>query len=513
MLITCNQKKNEFINTWISEEYCPNWGIWEAIREILQNQLDGITEKIGKKNILIEGKKTKNNEESTDYTFFNNSNGEIVGEIKYNEEQKTLIIWNNGKLEKGNLLLGGFKDTNNDEIIGRFGEGMKLSALALCRADKQGTRRRINIFTNDECWKFKIKPDEKFPLNGKPRNCLFWRADALEGELLNKYKDKITVEIDNIEKNIWLEQIDKILWLTTKNVGRKLEAFDNNNNKFGEIFFNEEFMHKIYVKDIFIYDTIKDGTDTYFGFNINCELNRDRNCVPNLNKRNEQTSKILGYILNNFETIKNNIDDYDINYKDKILDLPGIIYNIVLHYNCSSCMGNFLSQYSYELLWKEWDKNNKGLQPVHDVTNFVIFKEKNRIPDDFYHWSNKLSHTQYCYLVNSKNYKSIQTKFNELFQSSKCKEEIPNNIQAIINEITEKINKIKTDFTNNKIKFKNFNGLDKFNYYDNNIDTIYFSDSIFNTKDLNSTRKWMLARILEIYGYNIYILVDKLNMI
>jgi len=89
MLITCNQKKNEFINTWISEEYCPNWGIWEALREILQNQLDGITEKIGKKNILIEGKKTKNNEESTDYTFFNNSNGEIVGEIKYNEEQKT----------------------------------------------------------------------------------------------------------------------------------------------------------------------------------------------------------------------------------------------------------------------------------------------------------------------------------------------------------------------------------------------------------------------------------------
>ena len=186
MLITCNQKKNEFINTWISEEYCPNWGIWEAIREILQNQLDRITEKIGKKNILIEGKKTKNNEESTDYTFFNNSNGEIVGEIKYNEEQKTLIIWNNGKLEKGNLLLGGFKDTNNDEIIGRFGEGMKLSALALCRADKQGIRRRINILINDECWKFQIKPDEKFPLNGKPRNCLFWRADALEGELLNK---------------------------------------------------------------------------------------------------------------------------------------------------------------------------------------------------------------------------------------------------------------------------------------------------------------------------------------
>ena len=89
-------------------------------------------------------------------------------------------------MEKGNLLLGGFKDTNNDEIIGRFGEGMKLSVLALCRAEKQGTRRRINIFTNDECWKFQIKPDEKFPLNGKPRNCLFWRADALEGELLNK---------------------------------------------------------------------------------------------------------------------------------------------------------------------------------------------------------------------------------------------------------------------------------------------------------------------------------------
>ena len=44
-----DNKEENWINTWISMNYCRNWKIWEGIREILQNQLDGIIMKIGKK--------------------------------------------------------------------------------------------------------------------------------------------------------------------------------------------------------------------------------------------------------------------------------------------------------------------------------------------------------------------------------------------------------------------------------------------------------------------------------
>ena len=64
------------------------------------------------------------------FNFIHKDTGEIFGKIEYNEVNQTLIIWNNGKLETGDLLLGGIKDTlNNEEIIGRFGEGKKLASF------------------------------------------------------------------------------------------------------------------------------------------------------------------------------------------------------------------------------------------------------------------------------------------------------------------------------------------------------------------------------------------------
>ena len=58
---------------------------------------------------------------------------------------------------------------------------------------------------------------------------------------------------------------------------------------------------------------------------MNCDLNRDRNCVPNLNERNHQTSKILGSILDNY-----NVDNFtmakSVNYKNEYKEIPAIIF-------------------------------------------------------------------------------------------------------------------------------------------------------------------------------------------
>ena len=67
-------------------------------------------------------------------------------------------------METGDLLLGGLKDDlNNEEIIGRFGEGMKLAALAFVRKNK-----RFSIITDGKLWSFIQKNDNNFIKNGQP---------------------------------------------------------------------------------------------------------------------------------------------------------------------------------------------------------------------------------------------------------------------------------------------------------------------------------------------------------
>ena len=274
LFITNSQ--GEWINTWISLNYCRNWGIWEGIREILQNQLDGIIMSIGKINIKVIPYGDKYNNTKYQFDFIHKETKEPFGKIEYNEVNNILRIWNKGSLETGDLLLGGIKDTlNNEEIIGRFGEGMKLAALSFVREGKF-----ISIITSGKCWSFTQKLDDKFIKNGQPQNCLHWKADDFS---LEEYKDKVTVEITGITLDEWTEQIDKFLWLTQKNVGQ-IDAFDNNGNIIGQLLINKFFKNKIYVKDIFIQETEENNgaISCYFGYNTDLQLDRDRNAVKNL---------------------------------------------------------------------------------------------------------------------------------------------------------------------------------------------------------------------------------------
>ena len=157
LFYTKNQE--DYINTWISMNYCKSWGIWEGIRELLQNQMDGVTSIIGKSNIHVEPYPPARNGVNYQFGFFHKDNidkRDPFGEILYNEVNNTLTIWNKGKLETGDLLLGGTKD-----------EGMKLAALAFVRKNK-----RFSIITNGKIWTFILKTDDNFIKNGQPKLCL-----------------------------------------------------------------------------------------------------------------------------------------------------------------------------------------------------------------------------------------------------------------------------------------------------------------------------------------------------
>ena len=142
-----NSKENripnsEEINMWISEKYCKNWGLREAIREFIQNQYDGVIDKVKTKNnleVLKIGRKCSINgrEKYLDYDLVTKEDNKKFGEIRYDKNKNILNISNEGELSLADFLLGGSKEEqNNSDLIGVFGEGMKLAILALCRLKK-----------------------------------------------------------------------------------------------------------------------------------------------------------------------------------------------------------------------------------------------------------------------------------------------------------------------------------------------------------------------------------------
>ena len=133
---------------WISENYCKDWGLKEGIREFLQNQYDGIiTEIKSKENLNIE--KTGFN-----FTFSDvYDKSKIYGEIEYDKINKILSISNVGELCLADFLLGGIKEEQtNLDLIGHFGEGMKLAILAFCRLNKN-----VTIMSSNKKYTFFLK--------------------------------------------------------------------------------------------------------------------------------------------------------------------------------------------------------------------------------------------------------------------------------------------------------------------------------------------------------------------
>ena len=490
LFITNSQ--GEWINTWISLNYCRNWGIWEGIREILQNQLDGIIMSIGKINIKVIAYGDKYNNTKYQFDFIHKETKEPFGKIEYNEVNNILRIWNKGSLETGDLLLGGIKDTlNNEEIIGRFGEGMKLAALSFVREGKF-----ISIITSGKCWSFTQKLDDKFIKNGQPQNCLHWKADDFS---LEEYKDKVTVEITGITLDEWTEQIDKFLWLTQKNVGQ-IDAFDNNGNIIGQLLINKFFKNKIYVKDIFIQETEENNgaTSCYFGYNTDLQLDRDRNAVKNLVERNKKFSHILGDIMNR----RNSIEVLEkLTAEERIYFQKNYVKEIIflLEHGFYTCyyINSFLTTESRNGIWNQKVEENplerKGKNIIYDLGSFLSWIKEKKLPLSFYPYF-LVGGWLWGVMTGSSYYKSYDKLYNELIASSKIVEQ-PQNLNNTINEIIEIIKKEKPNFGINNIKFKSFNfqndDINSIGIVHFAQDVIYFSDQLANT-NLDRIKKFLM---------------------
>jgi len=112
----------------LSRNYVSHWGLWEAVREILQNAYD---QEVQDSNCTVE--------------------------FKYDEVEHSLSVSTSGsRLSKSSLVFGNTNKTD-ERMIGKFGEGYKLALLVLTRLE-----HTVKIINQDEIWLVAFEHDHDF---------------------------------------------------------------------------------------------------------------------------------------------------------------------------------------------------------------------------------------------------------------------------------------------------------------------------------------------------------------
>jgi len=208
----------------INVEYLPNWHAWEGIRELVQNGIDAETE-------------------------FN-------APLKVTHHNGTLRIENEGAtLSREALLFGTTSKAGRGDMIGKFGEGLKLGVLALVRSGRQ-----VKIRTGDEVWRAYIARSERYD------------ADVLHFEIKggNENKRRVRVEISDVSEADWAGLKDRFLFLARV---KKDESVDTDR---GDLLLGERFKGQVFVRGIYV------QTDNRLaaGYNFQrAEVDRDRKMI------------------------------------------------------------------------------------------------------------------------------------------------------------------------------------------------------------------------------------------
>jgi hypothetical protein len=217
-------------NLNLASSYCQHWGLWEAIREILQNGEDQFT--------------------------LNNDN-EIS--VVYDEKNQKLLISNKESiLERKTLLLGCTSKDDNDNLIGKFGEGYKIALLILTKLNKKIV---IKNFMKNEKWTPELKKDPKYE-NEKVLKGSFFMAKVL----VESNRD-ITLEDFN---NYYVKKIDNAIKDNHKFVVNDSEGLNE---------YVQMYLYKKKVSNIIIFHTGNNADimigicDTFGGFKDEKELN------------------------------------------------------------------------------------------------------------------------------------------------------------------------------------------------------------------------------------------------
>lgn len=195
----------------IKKTYRPSWGAKEGLRELVQNGKDAETE--------------------------------FKAPFSVSRYKTTLRLENEGvSLAHEALLLGHTTKAERKDLIGQWGEGLKIGVLALVRAGK-----KVKIRCGDEVWIPSIRKAKGFD------------AEVLVFDIQKRVKqDRVRVEVNPISKEEWEELIENTLFLQELGEDEVVKG-----GYHGELLLGERFKGRTFVKGLYV------GTDPELNYGYN----------------------------------------------------------------------------------------------------------------------------------------------------------------------------------------------------------------------------------------------------
>lgn len=135
------------ISLSLTEDYAPQWGVWEGVRELVQNWHDG----------CLHGGAPVQWVRDDANTFHALRSGDVVGSLTFSPAEEQLVLVNRDVGLARRVLLLGSSHKADSAAIGQFGEGMKVGTLALLREGRQ-----VDMCTRDEHWHWCRRVDAAF---------------------------------------------------------------------------------------------------------------------------------------------------------------------------------------------------------------------------------------------------------------------------------------------------------------------------------------------------------------
>lgn len=204
-----------------------SWGAYQGVRELVQNARDAEVEFNAKMTI----------------THYDKGDGQL----RINNDGVTL--------GKEALLMGHTSKATRQDLIGKWGEGLKVGILALLRDNYT-----LKIRTGDEVWVPVIEHSEKF------------NADVLVFQVTtgHKYQNRVRIEISPFSREDWQEWRTKFLFLDKEDSNEKITCYQ------GSLLLNPAHKGMVFVKGI----AAEQIQDLAYGYDLTCvELDRDRRMV------------------------------------------------------------------------------------------------------------------------------------------------------------------------------------------------------------------------------------------
>ena len=133
----------------LHSNYASHWTVKNAVREFVQNWYDQVTMH-GTVKPIIEF-------DAMSYKATHPKDRELLGEIRWSPIKKELLLINcNAKIPWKAFLMGG--SDKDEKCVGKFGEGMKVAALALVRKG-----HTLVIDSEHERWRFLLQVRFSYP--------------------------------------------------------------------------------------------------------------------------------------------------------------------------------------------------------------------------------------------------------------------------------------------------------------------------------------------------------------